>query len=202
MTRIQELLLFFAGSLGTSFLVAWAFLRRNDKPMSLRPGAVFRLRCQEGIHRATLVEETSRGWLLGAPLQRDSYVPIRVGEKMLVEATDENGAFLFRTEVLEREVTGHRLLIARPKRLSRIERRGERRRREVALDAMLDGEEGKVVDLSRFGARIATRASLTRGERVRLDVDGASGPMYGWVLEAMPGSDLGYNSSEVRVRFE
>lgn len=201
MAKIQDLLLFFLASLGTSFLLVWAFVRRKDRPLALRPGTVFRLKCQHGAHRATLIGESARGWLLSAPLQRDSYVPIRTGERLIVEAADATGAFLFRTEVLEREMSTHRLLVARPVRFSRVERRVEGSRRRVALDAVLEGEAAKVVDLSQLGARVATRGSLARGERVRLDMDGAA-PRYGWVLEALPGSDLGYYSSEVRLRFE
>ncbi|MFY9233246.1 MAG: flagellar brake protein [Fimbriimonadaceae bacterium] len=193
--------LVFAGSFGLAWLlVAW---RKRATRLKLAPGMILRLRGREGVYRASVISENALGWVLGAPIKRDHYVPLRPGELLVAEAAGENGACIFRTEVLSRDIETHQIVIARPQRHSRLERREMSRKRLVStLDALLDGDEARVVDLSEHGARVATRLPLSKGERVRLDISGRPEPMFGWILEALPGGSFGYNGSEVRVRFE
>lgn len=193
--------LFAALSFGGTWLVSMR-LRRQTCP-GLEPGAILRLRCASGVYRSMVLEASASGWIVSAPLQRDSYVALRKGESMIVEAADAQGAYLFRSEIIARDADTHRLTLAKPVNVRRIERRGcARTRARTAVPASLDGHQARVVDLSELGARVATRARVGRGERVRLDLEGRDGPLFGWVLDTVPGSLYGYDSAEVRLRFE
>jgi hypothetical protein len=205
MTDILQLLGIFTLSFSLSCAVAYFLVKRREHShaLKLEPGTTLRIRTGGAMYRSTLVQAGDKLWALSAPLQRDSHVPIRPTERLLVQAADDDGAYFFRTEVISRDVEAHQLIVRAPKAVKRLERRVTGgRRREVCLPASLDGQEARVIDLSSAGARIATRANVGRGQRVRLDMAGHPEPIYGWVLDQIAGSDLGYESSEVRVRFE
>lgn len=194
-------LICFSLSCGVAYLVTLVI--RRSRRVSLADGAVLRLRCASGMYRCKLLEKTRQGWVISAPLQRDVFVPLRPGDLMTVEAADATGAFLFRSAVIARDADSHRLTIRPPADLRRVERRERpRTNKSQQVSAVLEGQQAKVVDLSAVGARVATRAQVMRGERVRLDMEGRPEPVFGWVLETLPGSDLGYDSCEVRLRFE
>src|SRR5688572_24699222 len=113
MDQLGDLLVFFAAlfmaSLAASYLIH-AAIARAKRPR-VEPGAVLRLRCTSGVHRSTLVRASAEGWTVSAPLQRDRHVPIRTGESLLVEGSDSNGTYLFRTNVIDRDAESHSLLL-------------------------------------------------------------------------------------------
>jgi hypothetical protein len=205
MNDLVQLLIYFVGlflmALATSYVLTRALALRNRR-LTLQPGTILRLRCLSGMYRSTYLEDSKQGWVISAPLQRDSYVPLSVGDTMVVEAAGMTGALVFRSEIVARDPETHSFTLRRPSEVRRIERRGHKRVTKVcgAL-TLLEGEDAQLVDLSEVGARVATRKRLAQGERVRLDMDGRE-PVFGWVLEILPGSRYGYDSCEARLRFE
>src|ERR1035437_7066739 len=130
MREIAELVgyfaVLFAASMGAAWLIATLRLgsRRAPDP---DPGTGLRLRGQAGMHRTRLLEVRGPFWILTAPLMRDYYVPLHVGEKLTVEWPMTDGVMFFRTTVRARDAGTHTLIIDRPEGGRKAERRGERR---------------------------------------------------------------------------
>jgi hypothetical protein len=205
MSDLVQLFGYFALCFASAMVVSftWTTYRDRRKRLVMPEGTMLRLRCRHGVYRSKVLAETSTGWEISAPLQRDHHVALRPGESLVVQAAIEGGAVMFKSEITGRLCDSHALVIRKPSEFSRIERRTERRvASKLRRDAYLEGEAARVLDISQLGARIATRAPVSRGERVKLSICGRPEPMFGWVLETVPGSELGYDSAEVRVRFE
>src|SRR5512141_887054 len=99
LATILESIAVFAGAA----LLAFAFHRwpfKRAKRLELPEGAVVKLRGRKGMYRSRLIAPSEAGWRIGAPLQRDSYVPLRPGESITVEAATPKGLISFRSQVL------------------------------------------------------------------------------------------------------
>lgn len=115
-----------------AFLLAIAFgagvsglirrLRRPPMPMPT-PGAPLRIRADEAVYRSRFLEAATDGWVFAAPLQRDAYVPLRVGEDLVVEAEEPEGRLIFRAKLVERCSTTGRMVMSRPMHVFRADAR-------------------------------------------------------------------------------
>lgn len=199
---VQLSLLFLAAFAVAAGLTAIVSAVGRHRTAGLVPpeNAGLRIRASSGMYRSRFLGAGPSGWTFAAPIQRDAYVPIRVGEQLTIEASSANGMLLFQTEVIERDADTHQVTVAPPHRVSRIERRQARRFPEYkGVSALLDGRAATLCDLSEYGARLETDAEVRAGERVELRLDGAREPIVGWVLEATP---QGRGRLIARIRFE
>jgi hypothetical protein len=115
-----------------AFLVAIAFgagvstlvrrLRRPPMPIP-SPGSPLRIRADEAVYRSRFLEAGTEGWIFAAPLQRDVYVPLRVGEDLVVEAEEPEGRLIFRAKLVERCGNTGRMVMSRPMQVFRAEAR-------------------------------------------------------------------------------
>lgn len=115
-----------------AFLVAIAFgagvstlvrrLRRPPMPTP-SPGSALRIRADEAVYRSRFLEAGQKGWVFAAPLQRDVYVPLRVGEDLVVEAEEAEGRLIFRAKLVERCGDTGRMVMTRPMHVFRAEAR-------------------------------------------------------------------------------
>jgi c-di-GMP-binding flagellar brake protein YcgR len=150
------------------------------------------------MHRSRFARQTENGWVIGAPLSRDAYVPIRVGEKLTVVMPTDKGLRQFETEVVLRDTETHELTVKIPARMSVVERRqSERIDKFLNPNALIEGKAATLVDLSTGGVRLVTSEPLKRGERAAIDLPD-NGRVFGWVLDSAPSSP-GY---VLRLRFE
>ena len=186
----------FALSVGTSyFLTSLKVRRKQGTPIE---NAVLQIRASSGMYRSRFVGENTVGWIISAPLCRNAYVPIRVGEVLTAWLPTSEGLRSFKAEVLLRDSTTHELTIQKPETMHAVERRQSPRKTSFANALVsVEGEHAQLVDLSEGGARVAAKNRISKGERVRLDLP-ALGPVFGWTLESKPAAE-GY---EIRVRFE
>lgn len=100
------------GLSGLSFCIALLFgalisgairyLRR--RPVEPAVGSLLRVRAEGSIYRSRFLGAGPDGWRFAAPLQRDSFVPIRIGETLIVEATDDRNVVLFRSVLVDRKL--------------------------------------------------------------------------------------------------
>src|SRR4051794_14678642 len=106
MENLASLILFFAAGFGISLGLAWLFVqivaRLRKQPVPI-PGSILRIRAGSGFYRSHVLDSAGSVWRISAPLQRDAYVPLRVGEEVVIEAAAKNGALLFRTQIVARE---------------------------------------------------------------------------------------------------
>jgi c-di-GMP-binding flagellar brake protein YcgR len=188
-----SLAVFFLIAFCASFFVGYAYLRFARR-RSLDTNAVLHIRAGSGMYRSRLVAIGRAAWEISAPLQRDSYVPLRVGEDLVIESPAKAGVLIFRSEVVARNLESHSLKIRAPKRLHHLDRRELKRWPHLAGESVkVEGEEGRLIDISQGGARLETEADLSRGERVRVDLPWADS-VFAWVLAR--------EGTVARLRFE
>lgn len=191
--------LVFAGSIVLGYVVG--LLRNGRRVPAPAVGVQLRLKSPSGVYRARLLRAEKGGWWLSSPLQRNAYVPLRVGESLVVEAPSSVGAMVFHTEVLERDATTHQFRVRPPREVREVERRLEYRHKSfLGRPFKANGEPAELVDLSASGARFLTLAAAAKGDDLRLELPEPFGTVVGWVLETEPASLGSRTGSLVRVR--
>lgn len=197
MENLASLLAFFAIGFAIAFTASWILIKaavhlRNR--LNPAPGAILRIRADSGSYRSHMIKLGGSVWTISAPIKRDSYVPLRAGEEVVIEAASKRGALLFRTVILARHAGNHTLTIKRPTRVHLVERREHKRWPHLeGAKVKVEGENAQLLDISEGGARIKTGFRLHKGDRVRVDMPWCEA-MFGWVLSSEAG--------ETRVRFE
>lgn len=196
------LALAFAASVGVSYV--WVTLRRRSRVVLAPPvNATVRFKTGGAMYRSRFLGVSEDGWLLSPPLQRDHYVPIREGDEIRGELVTPSGVQLFRTTVLRREMSPPRLVFQVPDTMELRERRDTPRRRDLqGMKAGLDGETALLINLSTYGAKVATATCPERGERMALQLPWLATPVFAYVLESAPPADSECGGCEVRLRFE
>jgi len=195
-----ELVGFLAGAFALSAGLAYFFTGRRKAPSATpRIGTNLRLRGTGGLYRAKLLGLEESTWRISGPLSRNNYVPLRVDDRLTVEAPVENGVLIFRTVIQGRDDEQHEFLLAAPEEVKVTDRRSERRK-AVELPVRVEGDEGIILDLTSLGARLVTNRSCSVGERVRLEM--ADSMIYGWVLDFWPTRSSDSFRETVRIRFE
>lgn len=169
-------------------------------PMGLAPGALVRIKTRNGVHRTRFIRKRQGEFVFAAPLQRDHYVPLAVGEDITVEAPMKDGVLLFRSKVSSRDADSHEITLSPPDKIHREDRRESPRQEASGKEVMVEERPAWLLDVSKHGVRFARNGPLTKGERIRLDLD--SEPLYGWVLDCSPNHVDGEGSHIVRARLE
>lgn len=95
-------------------------------PVPPEIGALLRVRAEGSIYRSRFLGVTPEGWKFAAPLQRDSFVPLHVGETLIVEATDGKRVTLFRSVLVDRKTEDGTMTAKVPKQVF-ISPKGKRR---------------------------------------------------------------------------
>jgi|SRR5579862_4158664 len=191
-----EVLLCLSG-FAAALTVSWLSLRLalvQRKRMEPSPGAILRIRGAAGVYRSQVLSLSDSEWTISAPLQRDAFLALGMGESVVAEAAFPCGVLVFRSKVISIDARGHSVVLQPPNRIHRLDRRQCKRWPEMAGQGIeIEGQSGQILDLSEGGARIATAYRPNKGERVRLDMPWGE-VVYAWVLSR--------EGSEARVRFE
>ena len=192
------LLILFFSSLILSYGLTRLIRRSN---LRLEPGTTVQFRTATGLYRSRFLGAGRDGWQFSAPLQRDSFVPLRVGEPMTVQATGAGGVLSFRSRVIDRQMTTHDFMLAPPERVVRTERRATKRVPCQGATGEIEGRPAFFTDLSRTGARLECQTAAERGERVSIRTPGGE-VAPAWVLEALPVGERGSGLVALRLVFE
>lgn len=158
----------FAGSFAFGYVLATRRAAKSLVPHP-EPGCRVRVRSQDQVYRTRFEAVTPEGWVFSAPLSRDRYVPLRVGERLTIEAACERGLVLWRTEVVARAMDPHTFTVRKPEPA-----RPQNRRREPRMpglpwpNATLDGHPVELLDVSPRGCRILSEARHTIGDVVQV----------------------------------
>jgi hypothetical protein len=193
----------FGAAFGVFYAVAAATNRRKPATLDLPEGSLLRLVAPSGTYRTRLVNVTSRGIIVSAPLQHSSYVPLHPGEKIIVQAPMPEGIITFRCEVANRSADEHEIVLTRPERVRKHDRRSEPRF-TIWEDkpVKVNRGEGALVDLSAGGAKVFTMEVVRPGDFLSLFLPEGFGEVSGWALEAIPASRHGRKGSELRIQFD
>ena len=188
----------FLVSLGISYFGTKLVLA-TKRPICPIPQSKVRIRASSGMYRSRYLGECAEGWQFGAPLCRDNYVPLRVGEELTVEAICDKGVMLFKTVVLSRDTVDHTLTFARPGSTVKTNRREEDRRTDVAGHPIeIEGVNASLLNLSHRGACLVTEKGMNPGDWVQVKLPWSESAVFGWVL-AQDGQD---QFKKVRIRFD
>lgn len=178
--------LLFSLSVGASYALV-KFKGGFKRPVSLAPDTPLLMSSPGGSYRSRFLMATSEGWVVAAPLQRDAFVPLRVGESMVVQAPAPGGVWTFRTEVLDRQMEGHLIVLSAPAKPHLVDRRGDKRDQRVrGEEVMLNGVPSELLDISSHGAAVLSAAPLANGDGILLAMQGLEFEARGWALECAP----------------
>ena len=201
MRDLVNLLLSFAVVFGASVAIAFAAgaaLRRWRRPFVPQEGAKMRVRSGDAIYRCRFIGEGTDGWAFTAPLQRDRYIPLAIGQQVSCEVTTEAGVMVFTTRVKGRRADPPAIVLAPPRQVSGLNRRSsERKAAEGRTEVSLDGLPGVLLDVSRGGARVRMRGKPpVKGSRIGIRLPGGDS-MVADVLESEPSM----GGAVLRLRF-
>lgn len=197
------MLLLFGGALAFAFFLGKAIMGWRGSPPALEPGSILHLRAATGIYRTRLQRAAQRGWIIDAPLHQNQFVPLRPGEAIYVDAPVQDGVLRFKSVIEAREADPHRFLITVPRYVQHVERREEVRDQTLAgTPATVRGHAAEIIDISRGGAALATKAMLYAGDAVRVAVPALEVEADAYVLAVWPGMFGGRVGSHIRVCFE
>lgn len=201
MQEILTLLAGFSAVFAAGYLAARLFsggksiFRKNDfEPVE---NAKVRMKSASALYRCRLISHGPDGWVFSAPMQRDSYVPIPVGEVMTCEVIGKSGVMTFQTAVIARRSKEGVIVVSAPKNVNVQNRREGNRREGLPMEVMVGGKSGSVMDLSPGGARVKIKGFEKEGNSVRIDLP--SGESRGaTVVDAR--ND--FEGSVIRLRFD
>jgi hypothetical protein len=191
----------FAFSFSASYLLVRLTQRKrlaNNPPL----GPV-QISSGSAMYRSRFIREENGHWVLAAPLSRDSYVPLRVGEMVSIQAVAKGGVYRFRAEIASRDAETHQFAVRAPDALSLVERRDNPRLTfSPPEEARVEGDSAWLQDLSPLGARVLATIKAPRGERVRLDLSNTDEPVFAWVLDCAAAPAAHNAECLMRLRFE
>ncbi|MEI7577161.1 MAG: flagellar brake protein [Armatimonadota bacterium] len=193
------------GSLTIVFLVGYllakAFGRKSvlDARQRRTPvdNARVRFKTSSAVYRSRLISHDDKQWVFAAPMQRDSYIPVPVGEECVCEVVARGGVLLFTSKVIARQSQEGRIVIEAPVNPKLRNRRDDARRIDIPMTLLVGNHGGEVLDLSTNGAKVKLSGFQKEGQTVRVDLpDGES--RAGTVIESTHDS-IG---STVRISFD
>lgn len=194
--------LYFGGAVLVTYCLFWYIASKQANP-GLSPNSTVKLVGPGGSYRCHFLRQDDEFLVFSNPLQADRYIPIRVGEKLMVSAAAINSFVAFRSEVIARDAEKHELSLRRPNFVKRTERRSTQRLKTLAgEDVLLEGEPAEIIDHSSMGICVlaTTRPSPAAVVRVSLPAYGVDG--FGWAIESAPaafGRRAGYR---VHIQFQ
>lgn len=110
-----------AMSFGYALTLAARRARRSTQPrFRIEQGTPLRIRADQAVYRSRVLETSTAGLVFAAPLQRDTYVPLRIGERLVVEALLDGEKLLFHSAILNRDSATGQMTMEIPKKLYRV----------------------------------------------------------------------------------
>ena len=201
MQELLTLLVSFSAVLFVGIMLGKTTLMFRDKTRkdAYTPveNAKVRMKTTNALYRCRLVSSDARGWVFTAPMHRDNYVPVSVGEEVTCEVVAKGGLLLFTTKVIARKPIEGTIVVAVPKGMKLDNRRAKSDRSEVEMDVIVAGKNGAVIDLSPGGARVKIQGFEREGNMVRIDLP--NGESRGATVVDSKNDHLG---SVIRLKFD
>jgi c-di-GMP-binding flagellar brake protein YcgR len=187
----------FAVSYGISSLVI--FIKRKKPEGGLQPleNAKVRLKTSSAMYRSRLLEHGPDGWVFAAPMQRDSYIPIPIGEEMTCEVMARGGVLLFQSKVIARRSGQGALVVEAPVKPQLTNRRDQSRRVDIPMEVLVGGQSAAVINLSEGGAKVKIKGFEREGNVIRVALSSGEA-RAATVLE----SENGREGSVIRLSFD
>ncbi|MBL8040917.1 MAG: flagellar brake protein [Chthonomonas sp.] len=203
---IQAIQLFataFVTSLAIGAGVSHFRLRRRRHVLdTVRPETIVRLRSLSGMYRARFLTKDRAGIHISSPMQRDFFVPLRVGEEVSIEVPIDKGVVVFKSEVVSRDTGNHTFCLRAPAVPALINRREEARtERFHGEQAFINEEPAELVDVSRSGARLLSFCRHEPGDVVRVAIPRFDASQLAHVMDCTPAPLQDRQGFQLRLRF-
>ncbi len=201
MLELNESLVYAVGAFIGSVVVSYITFRiiKSKKLPVPKQNAILRVSSSGSMYRSQFIGERPDGWAITSPLQRDSYVPVKEGDYIIMETVVPKGVAVYKTTILKRANNPPMIIVQKPTLWHVEDRRDAIRIEDIGhLPAKLDGDKVGLLDMSACGARIRSQARRSEGDRVKLEVNGFPDGIYGWVLDSSRKGDRYI----LRLRFE
>ncbi len=199
---VLSAVLLFGGSILVSYGVM-TLLSSKKHRFEIPKGASLRLVGPGGAYLCHFMEQRGEDLVVTSPIQADRFVPIRVGEKLIVQVASDDCLVSFTTHVTGRDSDKHELTMKAPMTVRRTERRSERRSEQyTGEDVLVDGELGSLVDLSAAGMCVVTKRRHAPGDRVRVVLPESGLDAHGWALDSTQAAFGIHQGYKLRVQFE
>ena len=201
MQEILTLLVSFSAvfALGAIAAKAVVTLRSRSHRDGCTPveNAKVRMKASTALYRCRLISHDRNSWVFTAPMQRDNYVPISVGEQVTCEVIANGGLIIFSSVVTSRKAIEGSIVVAAPKNIKLENRRDQSDRKEIDMAVVVAGKNGAVIDLSPGGARVKIQGFEREGNMVRVDLP--SGESRGAIVVDSKNDHMG---SVIRLKFD
>ena len=201
MQEILTLLVSFSAvfALGAIAAKAVVTLRSRSHRDGCAPveNAKVRMKTSTALYRCRLISHDRNSWVFTAPMQRDNYVPISVGEQVTCEVIANGGLIIFSSVVTSRKAIEGSIVVAAPKNIKLENRRDQSDRKEIDMAVVVAGKNGAVIDLSPGGARVKIQGFEREGNMVRVDLP--SGESRGAIVVDSKNDHMG---SVIRLKFD
>jgi hypothetical protein len=192
----------FAVSLAVSYLITSSRGKKLEQ-VHLPVNTKVRMVGAGGAYRCYFLRWEKEGIVFSTPLQRDRYVPLRVGESLIVQAPGASSLVTFCSEVISRSQETHELVLSHPRLVRKVDRRSEPRDTTCkGTIALINGLEGSLVDLSAGGLKAVVKGGIKPGDDVTIKLPRGMGVVDGWTLESAPAALDGGLGREVRIQFQ
>lgn len=202
LTMLGLFALVFGFSMAVTYLVTSIRGKRVER-VNLPPDTKVRMVGAGGAYRCYYLRTEEDGLVFSTPLQKDRYVPLRVGDSMIIQAPTNDGLVTFSSEILDRCGESHEIRLGHPKIVRRTDRRSEPRLTIIDdPNIRLNGETSLLQDISAGGSRVITKAAVVPGDRVSVSLPKGLGHVEGWALETAPAAFDGHPAREVRIQFD
>lgn len=202
LTMLGLFALVFGVSMAVTYLVTSIKGKRVEQ-VNLPADTKVRMVGAGGAYRCYYLRTEEDGLIFSTPLQKDRYVPLRVGDSMIIQAPTQDGLVTFSSEILDRSGESHEIRLGHPKIVRRTDRRSEPRLTLIDdPNVRLNGEISLLQDISAGGSRVITKAVVAPGDRVSVSLPKGLGHVNGWALEALPAAFEGHPAREVRIQFD
>ena len=187
---------FALGAIAAKAVVSLGSRSRRDGCTPVENAKV-RMKTSTALYRCRLISHDRNSWVFTAPMQRDNYVPISVGEQVTCEVIANGGLIVFSTVVTSRKAIEGSIVVASPKNVKLENRRDQSDRKEIDMAVVVAGKNGAVIDLSPGGARVKIQGFEREGNMVRVDLP--SGESRGAIVVDSKNDHMG---SVIRLKFD
>lgn len=186
-------------ALGYGLAKIYTYFRSRSTKDLLVPveNAKVRMKTSDALYRCRLVSRDSNGWTFTAPMHRDNYVPVAVGEDVKCEVVANGGLIVFTTKIIARKPIEGTVVVAPPKSVKLDNRRLNVDRRAVEMNVVVGGKSGAVLDLSPGGARVKIQGFEREGNMVMIDLP--TGESRGATIVDSKNDQFG---SVIRLKFD
>lgn len=189
-----------------SFLLAKLVLglkKEQKSHLEIPEGTKLKVLTPSGAYRCFVETANQEGIVVSAPIHRDVYVPLRVGELVVVQVSHAGGLQTFQSRITNRNNNDHLMTLEWPKHVRLSDRRSSPRVIYSSFESsQLNKKPSKLIDLAEMGAKMVSQENLMPGDWVNVQLPDSYGQVYGWVLDTSPSRIAGLAGNIVRVRFE